>query len=105
MTSDKCADESRVYSVNRMAVASATATGLSCSGLTNILELNLHVKTFNAHVKAINERNNMYSTALLDKAVTHVKTLYADLPTPGGRNQGFSPSKPGILDINQGDLS
>ena len=28
----------------------------------------------------------------------------ADLPTPGGRNQGVFPSKSGRLDINQGDL-
>ena len=37
--------------------------------------------------KAINEKNKIYSTALLDKAVTHVKTLY-------------DPSDDGITDIH-----
>ena len=91
MTSDKCADASRVYSVNRMTVSSATATGLGCAGLSNFLELvnvpSLHVKTFNAHVKTIYDKSKTYSAALLDKAVTRVKTLY-------------NPADDGITDIH-----
>ena len=47
--------------------------------------------------------NNIYvsfSKNITDQNDEH----YADLPTPGGRNQGVFPSKSGSLDINQGDL-
>ena len=82
MTSKKLHCGTKVEDVNRRATAAACATGMGVAGLNNFCEImnipGMHHRTFNRHVKAIDQRVGDFSRESMQEAVKQVRRAYPE---------------------------